>query len=59
MTTSDYPTRTTVLLDTVHEHDHEHEHDMNHEMDHKSSVRPMVSLKKQINQMKNESLKFI
>jgi hypothetical protein len=41
MTTSDYPTRTAVLLDTVHEHDHEHEHDMNHEMDHNSYVRPM------------------
>jgi hypothetical protein len=47
MTTSDYPTRTAVLLDTVHEHDHEHEHDMNHEMDHNSYVRPMVSLKQQ------------
>jgi hypothetical protein len=45
MTTSDYSTRTAVLLDTVHEHDHEHEHDMNHEMDHNSYVRPMVSLK--------------
>jgi hypothetical protein len=43
MTTSDYSTRTAVLLDTVHEHDHEHEHDMNHEMDHNSYVRPMVS----------------
>ncbi|CAF1371823.1 unnamed protein product [Adineta steineri] len=41
MTTSDYPTRTTVLLDTVHEHDHEHEHDINHEMDHNSYIRPM------------------
>ncbi|CAF0891250.1 unnamed protein product [Adineta ricciae] len=39
MTTSDYPVRTSVLLDTVHEHDHEH--DMNHEMDHNSYVRPM------------------
>ena len=39
MTTSDYPTRTTVLLDTVHEHDHEHEHDNNHE----NLLRPMVS----------------
>ncbi len=46
MTTNDYPTRTAVLLDTVHEHDHEHEHDMNHEMDHNSYVRPMVSLTK-------------
>jgi hypothetical protein len=43
MTTSDYPTRTAVLLDTVHEHDHEHEHDINHEMDHDRYVRPMVS----------------
>ncbi|UJR30366.1 hypothetical protein I4U23_017901 [Adineta vaga] len=41
MTTSDYPVRTSVLLDTVHEHDHEHEHDMNHEMDHNSYARPM------------------
>ena len=39
MTTSDYSTRTTVLLDTVHEHDHEHEHDNNHE----NYIRPMVS----------------
>lgn len=45
MTTSDYPTRTTVLLDTVHELDHEHEHDhehfINHNMDHNSYVQPM------------------
>ncbi|CAF1523085.1 unnamed protein product [Rotaria sordida] len=41
MTTSDYSTRTAVLLDTVHEHDHEHDHDMHHEMDLNSYVRPM------------------
>lgn len=44
MTTSDYSTRTTVLLDTVHEHDHEHEHDMNHDANHNNNyVRPTVS----------------
>ncbi|CAF2518073.1 unnamed protein product [Rotaria sp. Silwood2] len=40
MTTSDYSTRTAVVLDTVHEHDHEHDHDMHHELDLNSYVRP-------------------
>ncbi|CAF1214514.1 unnamed protein product [Rotaria sp. Silwood1] len=40
MATSDYSTRTAVLLDTVHEHDHEHDHDMHHDMDLNSYVRP-------------------
>lgn len=48
MKTSDYPVRTSVLLETVHEHDHEHEHDMNHDMDHNSYVRPMVSWKDEL-----------
>lgn len=43
MTTSDYPARTSVLLDTVHEHDHEHEHDVTHDADHNSYARPTVS----------------
>ena len=43
MTTNDYPTRTAVLLDTVHEHDHEHEHDINHELDHDHFNRSAVS----------------
>ena len=46
MTTSDYPVRTSVLLDTVHEHDHEH--DTNHDMDHNSYDRPMVSWKDEL-----------
>ncbi|CAF1465871.1 unnamed protein product [Rotaria magnacalcarata] len=41
MTTSDYPTRSSVLLDTVHEHDHEHDHDMHHEMDLNNYIQPM------------------
>ena len=43
MTTNDYPTRTAVLLDTVHEHDHEHEHDINHEVAHDDFNRSAVS----------------
>lgn len=41
--TSDYSTRSTVLLDTVHEHDHEHDHDMHYELDLNSYVKSPVS----------------